>query len=119
LSEDLEDDDAENEEVEKQKMMQKNRMRRQIIREKNMKFNADAIEKQNGLSDVILNYLETCFDKMMFEYDFLSVVMYPDLKNRRLFVHDAWLIAKYTENFELKFAISKDPYFFITRDDIY
>ena len=56
---------------------------------------------------------------MMFEYDFLSVVMYPDLKNRRLFVHDAWLIAKYTENFELKFAISKDPYFFITRDDIY
>jgi len=55
----------------------------------------------------------------MFEYDFLSVVMYPELKNRRSFVHDAWLIAKFTENSELKMAISKDPYFYITRDDIY
>jgi len=35
---------------------------------------------------------------MMFDYDFMSVVMYPDLKNRRLFVHLAWLIAKNTEN---------------------
>ena len=56
---------------------------------------------------------------MMVEYDFLSVVMYPDLKCRRNFVHDAWLIAKFTENFELKLSISKDPYFFITRDDIF
>jgi cystathionine beta-lyase family protein involved in aluminum resistance len=55
----------------------------------------------------------------MFEYDFLSVVMYPDLKNRRHYVHYAWLIAKFTENFELKMAISNDPYFFITRDDIF
>lgn len=56
---------------------------------------------------------------MMFHYDFLSVVMYPELKNRRNFVHDAWEIAKATENFELKMAISNDPYFFITREDIY
>ena len=56
---------------------------------------------------------------MMVDYDFLSVVMYPDLKCRRNFVHDAWLIAKFTENYELKLAISKDPYFFITRDDIF
>lgn len=64
-------------------------------------------------------YLEKSFDKMLYYYDFLSVVMYPDLKNRRQFVHDAWLIAKYTENFELKMAISNDPYFYITRDDIF
>lgn len=64
-------------------------------------------------------YLERCFYKMMFHYDFLSVVMYPDLKNRRHFVHDAWIIAKYTDNFELKKVISNDPYFFITREDIY
>lgn len=55
---------------------------------------------------------------MIFFYDFLSVVMYPDMKNRRLFVHEAWIIAKYTENYELKMAISNDPYFFITREDI-
>jgi hypothetical protein len=44
--------------------------------------------------------------------------MYPDYKNRRNFVHEAWLIAKLTENNELKLAISKDPYFFLTRQDI-
>lgn len=72
-----------------------------------------------GLAPQIGEYLEECFDKMMFFYDFMSVVMYPDLKNRRFFVHDAWVIAKYTENNELKLAISNDPYFYITRDDIY
>lgn len=44
--------------------------------------------------------------------------MYPDYKNRRNFVHEAWLIAKLTENNELKLAISNDPYFFLTRLDI-
>ena len=56
---------------------------------------------------------------MLYFYDFLSVVMYPDLKSRRFFVHDAWIIAKYTENLELKKAITNDPYFYITREDIY
>ena len=51
----------------------------------------------------------------MNQFEFLSVVMYPDYKNRRNFVHEAWLIAKLTENNELKLAISKDPYFFLTR----
>ena len=55
---------------------------------------------------------------MMQEYDFLSVVMYPDLKNRREFIHDCWVIAKSTENDELKLAVSKDPYFYLTRDDL-
>ena len=44
--------------------------------------------------------------------------MYPELKQRREFVHDSWLIAKMTENTELKIAITNDPYFQITRDDI-
>ena len=72
-----------------------------------------------GLSEEVSEYLETSFDRMVFGYDFMSVVMYPDLKNRRHFVHDAWVIAKFTENFEFKMAISNDPYFYITRDDIY
>jgi len=55
---------------------------------------------------------------MILDYDFMSLVMYPELKKRRDFVHDAWTIAKMTENTELKIAISNDPYFFITRADI-
>ena len=35
---------------------------------------------------------------MIIKYDFLSIIIYPDLKARKLFVHNAWLIAKYTEN---------------------
>ena len=62
--------------------------------------------------------METTFNRMINEYDFMSRVMYPELVKRREFVHDAWLIAKLTENFELKLAISNDPYFYITRDDI-
>jgi hypothetical protein len=64
-------------------------------------------------------YMEECFYNMMRKYDFLSVVMYPDLKNRKLFVHDAWTIAKLSENYELKIAISNDPYFYVTRKDIH
>jgi hypothetical protein len=55
---------------------------------------------------------------MIEEYDFLSVVMYPDLKNRREFIHDCWLIAKATENEELKMSIYRDPYFYLNRDDL-
>jgi hypothetical protein len=62
--------------------------------------------------------MESTFKKMILEFDFMSLVMYPELKNRREFVHNAWFIAKLTENTELKVAISNDPYFFITRDDI-
>lgn len=63
-------------------------------------------------------FMDATFNRMLNEYDFMSVVMYPELKKRREFVHDAWLIAKLTENMELKIAISNDPYFYITRDDI-
>jgi hypothetical protein len=55
---------------------------------------------------------------MMDEYDFMAIIMYPDLKNRREFVHDCWSIAKACENDELKYSVSADPYFYLTRDDL-
>jgi hypothetical protein len=39
-----------------------------------------------------------------FDFEFYKEI-YPDLKARKLFVHDAWEIAKFTENFELKMII--------------
>jgi len=48
----------------------------------------------------------------------MSIVMYPELKHRREFVHDCWTIAKACENDELKLAISRDPYFYLERDDL-
>ena len=48
----------------------------------------------------------------------MSIIMYPDLKARREFVHDCWLIAKGTENQELKVAVSQDHYFFLNREDL-
>lgn len=62
--------------------------------------------------------LEELFNKISQSYDFMSLVMYPTLQNRREFVHDCWMIAKATENEELKLAISRDPYFYLTRDDL-
>jgi len=55
---------------------------------------------------------------MMQDYDFMSVVMYPDLKNRREFIHDCWLIAKACDNVELKVAVANDSSFYLTRDDL-
>lgn len=55
----------------------------------------------------------------MIEYDFMSLVMYPELKPRRTFVHLAWQIAKATENTELKVAVCNDQFFQVKRDDIY
>jgi len=45
--------------------------------------------------------------------------MYPELSKRREFIHGAWLIAKETESDELKEAISLDPYFYVTRQDLF
>ena len=55
---------------------------------------------------------------MMMDFDFLSLVMYPELKNRREFVHDSWTIAKACENDELKLSILNDPYFYLDRNDL-
>lgn len=62
--------------------------------------------------------LEELFNKILTHYDFMSIVMYPTLNSRREFVHDCWMIAKATENDELKLAISRDPYFYLTREDL-
>jgi len=62
--------------------------------------------------------LEALFMSMITKYDFMSVVMYPELLERREFVHDCWLIAKGSENEDLKIAISEDKYFYIFRDDL-
>ena len=51
-------------------------------------------------------------------YDFMSLVMYPDLKNRREFVHDCFLIALETNNLELQMALTRDPYFYVNREDL-
>jgi len=56
---------------------------------------------------------------MITMYDFMSVVMYPDLKNRREFVHDCFLIANETNNEEFKLSLSQDPYFFVNKKDLF
>ena len=78
----------------------------------------NANKKKHGKQDQEQLYMENIFKRMICDYDFMSLVMYPELKKRREFVHDAWIISKLTENGELKIAISCDPYFYITRDDI-
>ena len=44
--------------------------------------------------------------------------MYESLSKRRTFVHDVWVLAKSTENKDLKVDIINDPYFYIKRSDI-
>ena len=69
---------------------------------------------------------QTTMDKMMCEqfykiidlFDFMSLVMYPDLNNRREFVHDYWTIAQSYDNSEFKMEITKDPFFYLNRDDL-
>jgi hypothetical protein len=56
--------------------------------------------------------------RIIVDYDFMTLVMYPEMKQRKVFVHDSWAIAKLSENVELKIAISNDAHFEITRDDI-
>ena len=56
---------------------------------------------------------------MLYKYDFFSIVVYPDLRARKLFVHDMWEIAKFTENQELKNIVAKDHFFYMTRDDVF
>lgn len=63
-------------------------------------------------------YMASVFKRIIMHYDFMSIVMYPELKKRREFVHDAWIVAKMSENRELKEAIIDDPYFQLNREDI-
>jgi len=64
------------------------------------------------------NDSEVKFKEMVLKYDFMSIVMYPDLRNRREFVHDCWVVAKANENEELKLAITIDQFFYLTRSDL-
>jgi hypothetical protein len=77
---------------------------------------ADATKKIRSADD-FNDPLDYLFIKMIEMYDFMSVVMYPDLQNRREFIHDCWLIAQGKENEELKMALSRDPYFYVNRND--
>ena len=61
------------------------------------------------------DYLEKVFINLIKTVDFYSVIMYPELKNRREFIHEVWTIAKAAEKDELKVAVSLDPYFYLTR----
>ena len=70
------------------------------------------------IKDETGNYLDSLFRKLIKDYDFMSIVMYPELQKRREFVHECWIIAKGTENEELKIALSGDPFFYLNRDDL-
>jgi len=61
-------------------------------------------------------YMENYF-VVIVGYEFLSLVMYPELHNRRKFIHDCWKIAQAANNDEFKKAVSEDKYFYQTRLD--
>ena len=50
-------------------------------------------------------------------YEFLSVLMYHELYNRRKFIHDCWKLAQAANNDEFKKAVSEDKDFYQTRLD--
>lgn len=55
---------------------------------------------------------------MMEDYEFITIVMYPNLSKRRDFVHNCWIIAKERENMEFKQAVAADKSFYLTREDL-
>ena len=84
------------------------------------RFVLDENRDENGHLDLQqeMDPLDLSFCKMIDEFDFMSLVMYPDLKNRREFVHECWKIANAMENEELMTLVCSDPYYFLTREDI-
>ena len=44
--------------------------------------------------------------------------MYPTLRARREFVHRCWVIAKASEEHDLKIAVAGDPFFALGRADL-
>ena len=75
-------------------------------------------DDESNMSAEVLDPLDLIFLKMMEEFDFMTVVMYEELKYRREFIHDCWIIAKSKDNDELKMAIINDPHFYLTREDL-
>ena len=62
--------------------------------------------------------MEEMFNSMLYKTNFMTLIMYPELEQRRSFVHDAFFIAKTSENIELKIALLIDPYMYIEKRDI-
>ena len=62
--------------------------------------------------------LNSIFESILNETDILSVLMYPQLSGRRIFVHRCWVIAKTTEDDDFKLAVASDPYFQLGRSDL-
>lgn len=62
--------------------------------------------------------MSSILDSLINETDILSVLMYPQLSGRRKFVHRCWVIAKTTEDYDLKIAVASDPYFQLGRSDL-
>jgi len=82
------------------------------------KYHIEKNEVDDSESKREVEFLEQIFNNIINDTDFMAIIMYPELKSRRQFVHDCWIIAKGTDNQELKISISRDPYFFLTRDDL-
>ena len=61
----------------------------EVVEDKDLKKTLEV--NPNNTDD--LSELDILFLTMITKYDFMSVVMYPDLRNRREFVHDCWMIA--------------------------
>ena len=63
--------------------------------------------------------LEVMFTELLDTFDFITIVMYEELRARRDFIHDCFLIAQATQSNELMSAITQDPHFYVTRDDMF
>jgi len=60
---------------------------------------------------------EPLYRKIM-DYDFRILVQRPELQLRKDFVRDVWNYATQRNLSDFRHAISKDPYFYITTDDM-
>lgn len=58
------------------------------------------------------------FKWIIFNYDFIVLVMYQEMSKRRDFVQECWKMASLCGNTDLMLAISKDAQFFVTYSDI-
>lgn len=61
----------------------------EVVEDKDLKM----VLEVNPNNHEEMSELDFLFLTMITKYDFMSVVMYPDLRNRREFIHDCWMIA--------------------------
>ena len=55
---------------------------------------------------------------MLLKYEFINIVMYDELEDRREFVHDCFIMATLNRSEELMEALILDEHFYITREDL-